>query len=222
MTVLTHAPAARPDTRELVLVHNVFRRLFGDLPWLVADASRGDLARAAVLADLFDEARAALEHHHTVEDEALYPTLLPRVDVDRDVVLRAEEQHERVHELLQRAAVQLAPFRATASDAARAALVVTLTELDTVLTAHLADEERYILPLAETHLTVAEWDDVGERGRAGLPMHRLLVQLGWLLDAVSQPERREILAKLPVPVRVAWKLAGRRRWDRARRQIYES
>jgi hemerythrin-like domain-containing protein len=184
MTTPTCASSARPDTREMVLVHNVFRRLFGDLPRLVADVSRGDLARAAVLAELFDEIAAALDHHHTVEDEVLYPMLLPRVDVDRAVVLRGEEQHERVHELLHRAAGQATPFRATASDPARDALVMTLTELDAVLREHMIDEERHILPLVEEHLTAAEWEEFGERGRAGIARPRLLVRLGWIPDGV--------------------------------------
>ena len=184
MTTPTRASSPRPDTRELVLVHNVFRRLFGNLPWLVADVSRGDLASAAVLAELFDEVAAALDHHHSVEDDVVYPTLLARVDVDRAVVLRGEEQHERVHELLHRAAGQVTPFRATASDPARDALVMTLTELDAVLREHRSDEERHILPLVEAHLTAAEWEEFGERGRAGIAEDRLLGRLGRILDGL--------------------------------------
>jgi hypothetical protein len=221
MTAASSTRTAAPDTREMVLVHNVFRRLFGDLPWLVADVADGDLARAAVLADVFDEVGAALQHHHGIEDELLWPTLLPRVAADGALVLRAEEQHERVHELLERGRVQVRAFRATATAAAREAFVATLGELFTVLDEHLAEEETHILPLVEAHLSVAEWKRLGERARASLPKDRLLIQLGWILDAVPRAERRAVLADLPVPARVMWKLVGQRRWQQERRRIYE-
>ena len=110
----TLTTAARPDTSEMVVVHNVFRRLFGDLPGLLRAAPPGDRARAAVLADLYTEVATALHHHHTAEDELLHPVLVDRVGVDRPLVLRGEEQHERVHELLERAGVQVERFRASA------------------------------------------------------------------------------------------------------------
>ena len=99
----TLTTAARPDTSEMIVIHNVFRRLFGDLPGLLRAAPPGDRARAAVLADAWTEVATGLHHHHTNEDEIL---LAPRARGPRRgraqlLVLRAEEQHERVHELLE-------------------------------------------------------------------------------------------------------------------------
>ena len=51
MTATRSAPAAaRPDTREMIVVHNVFRRLFGDLPGLIEErrCGRHDQSSAAV------------------------------------------------------------------------------------------------------------------------------------------------------------------------------
>ena len=103
-----------------------------------------------------------------------------------------------MHELLELARTQVPPFRAAARGADRDALAATLTELDTVLREHMADEERYVLPLVEEHLTVAEWAALGERGRAGIPKDRLLIQLGWMLDGTSAADRREFLSHLPL------------------------
>jgi hypothetical protein len=84
----------------------------------------------------------------------------------------------------------------------------------------MADEERYVLPLVEEHLTVAEWAELGERGRASIPKDRLLIQLGWILDGLSPDERREFLRTMPVPARVAWRLLGKRMFAKELRKIY--
>jgi hemerythrin HHE cation binding domain-containing protein len=214
------APPARPDTREMIVIHNLFRRIFGDLPGLIRGVAVGDAMRAGVLADAFVEVATGLHHHHTNEDEILWPTLLARVEVERSFVLRAEEQHERVHELLERGHVRAASFRTDPSAEKRETFAATVAELDAVLREHMADEERYILPLVEAHMTVAEWDQLGERGRASIPKDRLLIQLGWILDGLDPEQRKEFLASMPVPARLAWRLLGRRKFEKERRRIY--
>jgi hypothetical protein len=214
------SPTPRPDTREMVVVHNVFRRIFGDLPGLVAKAPAGDRARADVLADSYTEVATALHHHHSNEDELLWPTLMSRVEADRGFVLRAEEQHERVAALLARGDTQVAAFRNDPSAAHRDALAATIAELNDAICEHMADEERYILPLVEDHLTVAEWAELGERGRASIPKDRLLVQLGWILDGLAPAERTEFLASMPLAARVAWRLLGKRAFAKELRRIY--
>jgi hypothetical protein len=69
-------------------------------------------------------------------------------------------------------------------------------------------------------MTVGEWERLGELGRAGIPKDRLLVQLGWILDGVPPADRREMLGKLPLPARIAWRLIGRRTFEKERRALY--
>lgn len=217
---MTTTEIARPDTRDMIVVHNVFRRLFGDLPALIGEVADGDRPRAELLCASLDELVTGLHHHHTTEDELLWPTLLDRVELQRAVVLRAEEQHERVHELLEHVRVQLAAFRASAAASDRDALVATLVELDAALREHMADEERFVLPLVEQHLTVAEWEAVGERGRSSIPKDRLLIQLGWMLEGLPPAEQRAFMRALPLPARIAWRLIGRRKWTQERAAVY--
>jgi hypothetical protein len=219
MTTTLAAPA-RPNTREMILIHNVFRRIFGDLPGLVREVAPGDTVRAGVLADAYVEIATGLHHLHTNEDELLWPTLLERVEVERGFVLRAEEQHERVHELLEHGNAQVASFRATASAELCDEFAATIKELFAALCEHMADEERYILPLVEQHLTVAEWEQLGERGRAGIPKDRLLIQLGWILDCIPAADRRAFLRGMPLPARILWPLVGRRSFAAEKRKVY--
>jgi hypothetical protein len=210
----------RPDTTEMVFVHNCFRKQFGALPGLVGAVPDGDTRQAAVLVDFLAELTAALHHHHHGEDELMWPLLLERAPLDSALILRMEEQHERIGALYHRAAQDASAFVAAADPRSRADLADTLTELAAGLTEHLHDEEVEILPLVERVMTVAQWAELGERGRAGLPKDRLLVFLGFLLDANTPARGREFLARMPAPARVAWRLAGRRAFVKEYRRIY--
>jgi hypothetical protein len=78
----------------------------------------------------------------------------------------------------------------------------------------LDQEEREILPLAERHLSVAEWEAIGERSMASLPKNRLLVIFGYVLEDTTPDERRFMLGKAPWVARVMFPLVGHRQWQR--------
>jgi hemerythrin-like domain-containing protein len=211
---------AQPDTTEMVVVHDLFRREFGNLPGLVRDVPPGDVERAAVVVEFLQELASGLHHHHTGEDELMWPLLLERATADAALVLRMEEQHERIAVIHGRAVEQAATFAATASAADGERLATTLTALVAALDEHLREEEDHVLPLVERHLTVPEWEALGERGRAGLSKDRMLIQLGFILLGTTPADRAAFLAKLPVPARIAWRLVGRRRFAAEYRRIY--
>jgi len=147
----------------MVVVHRLLRRGFGALPALVRAVPGRDVARAGVVLTHLRELGENLDHHHKAEDDLLWPLLLDRVDLDRPLVLRMEEQHERVGVLLDRARAQAGTFGREATVEAIEALAVTLSSLAAALEEHLDDEERDVLPLVERHVTVREWDAVRER-----------------------------------------------------------
>lgn len=211
---------ARPDTFEMVFVHNTFRRQFRALPGLVRGVPDGDRERAGVIVAFQQELTTALHHHHEGEDELMWPLLLEQAPMDSELILRMEEQHERISELYQRAAENAAQFTAAADPASRAELADTLEELIDALEEHLHDEEVHILPLVERVMTVPQWQALGERGRAGIPKDRQLVFLGFMLQANEPEHGREFLTHLPVPARIAWKLLGRRTFAEEYRKIY--
>lgn len=217
---MTAPPVDRPDTAEMVFVHNSFRKQFGNLPGLVRGVRAGDRARAAVIVEFLDQLTAALHHHHAGEDELMWPLLLERAPMDSALILRMEEQHERIAELYRHAERSARSYSAQADAAHRDALAGTLTELNDALGEHLHDEEVHVLPLVERVMTVPEWELLGERGRAGIPKDKQLVFLGFLLDANTPERGRAMLARSPRPARVAWTLLGRRVFRKEYRRIY--
>ena len=172
----------RPDTHDMIVVHRVFRRESDLMPTLIRAVPDGDTARARVLADAFDDYQLGLHLHHTGEDELVWPLLLARVDLEADMVLRMETQHEVVAGTLAEASRRMPAWRSAPSSATAAPLVSALTEHRAALLEHLDDEEEYILPLIEEHLTVAEWARLGQRFAEEVP-------------------RAGVLPLAPVPVR---------------------
>jgi hemerythrin-like domain-containing protein len=206
--------AVRPDVHEMVMVHRVFRREYRLAPRIVAAVAAGDVARARVVVAHLTEMGSMLHHHHAGEDDLVWPRLEQRAHVDGDLVVRMQGQHEHVAALLHRVEVLLPVWGATADATPRDELADVLSQVSAALDEHLDEEEREVLPLVEQHLTAEEWSELGERGMASIPKPRLLVILGHILEEADEQERRRFLALAPSPARLAYKLIGRRKYER--------
>ncbi|WP_063063067.1 hemerythrin domain-containing protein [Nocardia violaceofusca] len=216
----TAVAPTRPDTFDMLVVHNAFRSHFRALPGLVARVDAGEVERARQLAAFLDELCTGLHEHHTGEDELMWPLLLERAPMHAGAILRMEEQHERIAELVRRARRDADEFTTAASASVRDRLAETLRTLAAALDEHLAEEERQVLAVVEEVMTVAEWRALGERGRAQMPRNRQLVFLGFMMHTASESQRRKLLAEMPPAARLAWRVLGRRGFAREYRAIY--
>lgn len=205
---------ARPDTSDMLVVHRLFRRVFRALPTLVRGVRHGDVRRAKVVADHCAEFSTVVHHHHTGEDELLWPLLRERAPVHAELVARMTAQHERLVELLDRIDALVPRWAATAEPALREELTQTLEAAYQVLDEHLGEEERDILPLAAEHLTVEEWSRLGQRAMTVLPKNRLLVHMGYVLEVCTPEERAKLLGYAPLAGRVVYRLVGQRMYRR--------
>jgi hemerythrin-like domain-containing protein len=204
----------RPDTHDMIVVHRVFRRESALMPTLIQEVPDGDTGRAQVLADAFGDYQLGLHLHHSGEDELVWPLLLARVDLEADMVLRMEAQHEVVARTLTEASQRITAWRAAPSAATAAPLISTLAEHRTALLEHLHDEEEYILPLIAEHLTVAEWARLGQRFAEEVPKSKMPYFLGMILEDANPAERQVMMANLPASARFAWKAFGQRQFRR--------
>jgi hemerythrin-like domain-containing protein len=176
---------------------------------LISAVAPGDTARAKVLARFLRDYRLGLHNHHEGEDELLWPPLLARVDLEADLVLRMEAQHERIAATLLQIDALLPGWQATAGQAERDRLVAALTEHRAVLIEHLDDEETALLPLAAKHISVAEWQSLGEHFMQHTPKTKLLAFLGIILEDADEAEQAMVLGGLPRPAQVLWQVLGR-------------
>lgn len=207
------------NTQDMKVVHRALRRESRLLIELVSAVAPGDVARATVIADHFGDYRAGLKSHHEGEDELLWPPLLARVDVEAEIVLRMEAQHERVSATLTRLESAVPAWAATAGAEERDALVAVLVDHRAVLIEHLDDEEAALLPLAAEYITEKEWASLGEHLVLNTPKLTLLTLFGMVLEEASPAERALMLSGLPTPVRGIWHVIGRPRYARRIRRV---
>jgi hemerythrin-like domain-containing protein len=213
MTQLHPTPSARVDTRDMLLIHRVIRREIGLLPALVRRTS-GDVDRATTLAAHAVEMLDFLHHHHTGEDELMWPLLRDRVRLEAALIDRMEEQHTHIAEAIDDVRRLLASWSASADAAVGDRIATRLEEAARLLDEHLAEEETRVLPLVGEHLTQQEWDALAKHGFDAIPGRRRLAILGHILEEADDEERRRFRRKLPPPARVAFRLVGRRQHAR--------
>ncbi|WP_432979021.1 hemerythrin domain-containing protein [Dactylosporangium sp. CA-233914] len=216
---MTTVTAERPWVQEMVIVHRVFRRESRYMHDLIGAVRPGDTARAAVLAGLAREYIEGLHNHHTSEDELLWPKLLARVDLDAELVLRMEEQHQVVDAGLLEVERRLAAWERSPAEPERDALVAALAQHRRDLLLHLDEEEQQVLPLIHEHLTVEEWSALSEHARAKTPKDKLLFVLGALLEEATPEERDRFLGLLPLPARLLWRTVGKRSYAKQMNKI---
>jgi hemerythrin-like domain-containing protein len=207
----TDATRAVPDTQEMVVIHRIFRRGFAQLADLIRTVPAGNTGRAAPLATHLEFLLNGLDHHHTAEDDHLWPRLLDRAAPDADLLDRMADQHKAIGSHIEQARHLLPTWRAAPSGDE---LADTLDRLDRALGQHLDEEETEILPLVRAHLSAAEWRELGDAAFAKFTNDEKLIALGQMLDVATPGEAATFLAKLPLPVRLIWRLAGRRRYTR--------
>jgi iron-sulfur cluster repair protein YtfE (RIC family) len=174
---------------------------------------------AKALGELLRDYERGLHSHHSAEDELLRPKLLARVDLDADLVLRMGQQHEVVAEGLLMVLERLTAWEATAGAAERDLLAGALDEHRRDLLVHLDEEETSVLPLVEEHITVAEWQQLGETAMPHTPKDKLLFTLGALLEEATPDEADRFLSHLPLPAKLLWRVIGRRQYMTKMRTI---
>jgi hypothetical protein len=206
----------------MIVVHRIFRREARLLPRLGRSVPAGDVARAKLVAAHFRDYHLGPHEHHTGEDDLLWPLLLARVDLEAELVLRMEVQHEKVAGTLADVEKLLPEWEATASPAVGERITEALAAHSDALHEHLDDEERYVLALVEEHISAAEWNRLGERFTTETPKDKLLFFLGAILEEATPQERAAMLGNLPVLARIIWYVVGRAQYARRIRKVRSS
>ncbi|TAL45990.1 MAG: hemerythrin domain-containing protein [Salinibacterium sp.] len=225
---LPEGSAPRCDTSGLILVHRIFRWLYSELPVLIREVARGDVARAEVVGVYAKLYFYALHLHHETEDNLLWDRLTERDTACSIHVDQMLAQHADVAARLKHIEPQLAPWVATADEKLGEALAVDIDDLYRILVAHLGQEEDQIMPVAAAVMSQREWNELETHTRATLTAHRkefprdvLSLQLGFLLASVPENERDEwVRANVPLPVRVLYLLLMKRRYERSMEELY--
>ena len=211
--------AARCLSSDMLLVHKVFRREFEMMPGLIGAVADTDQSRAATLAAHGRELSTALRHHHESERDLLLPRVRDRVSLDPTVELVLRDRQRANLALLGEFDVLLPLWEVNADTEVRDALVDILTELSASLSGHLDTSESAVLAAVDQHFTAAEWLTLGLRAASWIPLHRMAWMLGAMLEDATPAERDNLMAKVPGPARLLFRMVGQEQYDREMRAV---
>ena len=200
------------DPWAMALIHSLIRRGFEQAREAVL--APGASSRAAAVAEYVGFHLDGLQAHHSTEDEFIWPALHQRASMSGALIRRMEEQHSGLHEALDTTQKELTAWEASPTTERSGALEEALGTVAERLTEHLTEEERDVVPLIAAHITQDEWDHAGEAAFSKFTPKQRFIAMGEMLAAASPTEAARMLAGIPTPIRVLWRLVGRRRYRR--------
>jgi hemerythrin-like domain-containing protein len=225
---MTAATVTRPATKtavgagaEMKTIHSALRRELRLAPDLIRCVEPGDRLRANQVASHLDLLDRFLHHHHTIEDDLLWPKLLERVPAEiAPVVELMEAQHATVAHLLERTQTLRAAWRTDADPARAAELADIYADLHGALLEHLDAEELHVMPLVEACITQKEWAKIGKAAQRGTPLKDAPRMLGMLAYDGDPQVIRELLGAVPAPMRGMVLAMGRRAYAKHAERVY--
>ncbi|NUS07572.1 MAG: hemerythrin domain-containing protein [Nonomuraea sp.] len=144
------------DMTNMYLAHYGFRRDLGHLLTTVGRVALGDRRRVAALREHHAWVLYVLHHHHTAEDETVWPRLRERAPESIGVIDALEAEHAACDHWIRESTDAFLAFDAGPSEPGRERLMTALRALADTLGAHLAHEETDGIPLMMTHITPDE------------------------------------------------------------------
>ena len=116
-----------------------------------------DRRRAAAIAGYLDDLCDSIHHHHSAEDDVLWPVLERSAGAHVDLT-ELTDDHAVLEPKLGRVRAGAAALRTGGQ--VSAALAADLADLRDTLHEHIGDEERTIVPLIKRYVPDAEWNAV--------------------------------------------------------------
>ncbi|HET6876720.1 MAG TPA: hemerythrin domain-containing protein [Jatrophihabitans sp.] len=206
---------------EMRTIHSAFRRELRLAPDLIRSVEHGDRLRANLVATHLDLLDRFLHHHHTVEDDLLWPKLLERVPAEiAPMVELMEAQHHTVAALLAQTVDLRDAWRQDADGSRAAELAGVYARLHDALVEHLDAEEQHVMPLVESCITHKEWAAIGKAAQRGTSLKDGPRTLGMLAYDGDPQVLRDMLCGVPTPVRGLVLKMGRRAYAKHAARVH--
>lgn len=195
----------RREVETLLALHRVMRQDANRLMRRVAVvSSRLDARSARELERWFDIYRRALDQHHEIEDEVLFPMLAER---DRSFAAATAElsaQHGEIQTALTEFGDALSATGVNGEGGVGACRAAAEALAD-VLEEHTLLEEQHVTPVANS-LTDADFRTVDKAAERRYPLRESLMTIPWMIESFDDAERANLFAWQPRAVRVVYGL----------------
>jgi iron-sulfur cluster repair protein YtfE (RIC family) len=205
MSLTANPQRTNVDLTMVLAFHDAFRR---DLQLLAALAANSTQSKAP---DGWDYFKRQLHVHHTIEDQIIWPAMTGSVTEPEDFVVLDAMRVE--HDQLEPALDAVDQSFGTTNGRLQAS-VGALAQL---LNHHLEHEERSALPMISRLVSTDQRAEVVKKIRASVSIKVAPRLLPWLLEGSAPEQERALLATLPPPARLLYRLVWR---GRHRRNVY--
>jgi len=195
-----HVADGPHDQSGMYLMHHAFRRDLTRFRDAVRQTPVEDRHTWRALAARWGRLAEVLHHHHTVEDDHMWPLVRRRVDErsdprGREVLESMAAEHDLLDPALEACGRGLEAMAAAPSEDRRNALDVHVSTTRTLLLEHLRHEETEALPLLQRMLTVEDYEVAEEAAQKGYPVRMTVFLVPWVADGVPPDIVRHTLGK---------------------------
>lgn len=202
------------------VLHQAVRRELRMLAELAGWAPAYDATRTADLTGHADLVARVLLQHHATERELLWPALFRNIpareqDATRDAIGHWTSRAALLDHMLRDLSTVARQWAVAGTLPARDAFARACTKLADTVDAHLATEERDLLPLLSRYLPNGDWTAVSRAATTTLSGREQLLVLGLALEDASAIDRARLMAGLSPATRTAWRVVGRRNYRAA-------
>jgi hemerythrin-like domain-containing protein len=209
------------DGREMLMLHDMFRREFGLMPGVVRGVEPGDRDRAQLISAHLTAVSTVLHHHHHGEDIDVWPLLASRCPAQcAPLVAQMEAQHEEIAKIGTEISGSLSAWLGSAAEPSREALADALDRLLPVLREHLGAEEENVVPLMEQYITKAEWDQIVVKEAAGADPAAMPLGFGMLMYEADPEVVAAAIASMPEQIRPVIRDLAARAFAARAEQVY--
>lgn len=201
-----HDPVQHNDTGGWELVHEQIRVVIAEAIAEVGAVGPDRAPGTRALVPWWASFSRTLAHHLHAEDDRIWPVLL-RSDATAAAELRAlTEEHRRIETLLhvvdRGIAALPSRLRDGGLDAARSAVLMDLTALQSAVLAHLEHEESTAVVLGREQVPPAEWTGIEQDMVKGLTLRDVSTLMPRILQNADSAARATMLGRLPAPLRL--------------------
>lgn len=207
---LPPGPVLCTGTAGMRRIHRFFLWAYGEAPGLVRSVAPGDTARAAYVGEVLGNFDKVLHTHHEGEDLLMYPPLGERAPACALHIGQMLAQHRQVTEKLEGIEPVRLRWLKTADAETGRELAERYEELSAILNTHLRREVTEVMPAVDRVMTEEEMSAVGQHGIKKFDKKFMVAYLGMVLATNPPADRKELFKEIPAPVRLAYKLVGRR------------
>lgn len=194
-----------PDVLGMALAHRVMLRDVDRLTELCRELAAGGPVppkRATAVAAYVRDWADSVHHHHTVEDDVLWPVLEvsagPHIDLTE-----LSEDHDALDPLLDRLRSAADAYAARPAEDTASVLGHELARIGDMLREHIGDEEASVFPVIQRYVSVADWQHVEKTIQKSA---KLGFEAPRVVAVMTPDEYATLIAEAPLPLRIVIKL----------------